>query len=68
MKNVNVEIINGVSSKTGNPYKCLEWSLMTDTGVYTTRSYPTSLEMGIIEKTLAKTKEIYSDENKSDLF
>lgn len=67
MKNVNVEIINGVS-KNGQPYKCLEWSLITSTGVYTARSYPTSLEMGIIEKTLAKTKEIYGEENNDNLF
>lgn len=67
MKNVKIEVISGVS-KNGNPYKCVEWSLLTSTGVYTARSYPTTLELGIIEKELAKTKEIYSNEDSDNLF
>lgn len=67
MKDINVEVKQGIS-KNNEPYKYLEWSLLTPTGTYTCRSYPTSLEIGIIEKTLAKSKEIYSNENTDNLF
>lgn len=63
---LNAKIVNGIS-KTGQPYKAVEFSINTPTGVYTTRSFPTSLEIGIIEKTLTKLNGIYSD-NEENLF
>lgn len=63
---VNAKIVNGVS-KTGANYKCVEFSIYTPNGVYTTRAFPTPLEIGLIEKTLSKMGSIYSD-NESNIF
>lgn len=63
---VNAKIVNGVS-KTGANYKCVEFSITTPNGVYTTRAFPTPLEIGLLEKTLSKMGSIYSD-NDNNLF
>lgn len=63
---VNAKIVNGVS-KDGRPYKAVEFTIDTPNGVYSTRSFPTSLEVGIIEKTLSKMNSIYS-ENDNNIF
>ena len=57
---VKAEIYNGVA-KDGRPYKAIDFSIVTSTGIYTHRAFPTSLEVGIIEKTLSKVNSIYSD-------
>ena len=65
-KDYKVEIINEISNKTGNPYKCIEVTIYTAVGPYSFRNFPSPLEMSIIERTLAKSKEIYG-EDKGDL-
>lgn len=67
-KDYKVEIVNEISNKTGNPYKCIECTIYTPVGAYSFRDFPSPLEMSIIEKTLAKSKEIYNDENSDNLF
>lgn len=64
-KDYKVEIINEISNKTGNPYKCIEVTIYTAVGAYTFRNFPSPLEMSIIERTLAKSKAIYGEEDKS---
>lgn len=61
---VKAEIVNG-TTKDGRPYKAVEFSITTPNGVYTTRSFPTSLEIGIIEKTLSKMNSVYSDNDEN---
>lgn len=61
---VKAEIVNG-TSKDGRPYKAVDFSIITPTGVYTTRAFPTSLEIGIIEKTLNKMNSIYTDHDEN---
>lgn len=61
-KDYKVEIINEISNKTGNPYKCIEVTIYTSVGAYTFRNFPSPLEMSIIERTLAKSKEIYGED------
>lgn len=61
---VNAEIVNG-TTKDGRPYKAVEFSITTPSGVYTTRAFPTSLEIGIIEKTLTKLNSIYTEDNEN---
>ncbi len=61
---VNAEIVNG-TTKDGRPYKAVDFSITTPSGVYTSRAFPTSLEIGIIEKTLNKMNSIYTDDNEN---
>lgn len=61
---VKADIVNG-TTKDGRPYKAVEFSIITSNGVYTTRSFPTSLEIGIIEKTLSKMNSLYSDNDEN---
>lgn len=63
---INAEIVNG-TTKDGRPYKAVEFSIITPNGIYTTRAFPTSLEIGIIEKTLTKLNSIYT-ENDENIF
>lgn len=61
-----IEVIKGISQKTGEPYKCLECTVYTSVGPYTFRDFPSPLEMSVIERTLSKSKEIYGPEENSD--
>lgn len=63
---LSAEIVNGVS-KDGRPYKAVDFHITTASGVYTSRAFPTSLEVGIIEKALNNFNSVYSN-NDNDIF
>lgn len=63
MKNVLAEIKQGISQKTGNPYKCVVFKVQTSQGVYETKPiYPTSLELSLVEKAISPIGGFYDDE------
>ena len=63
MKNVMAEIKQGISQKTGNPYKQLIFKVQTSQGVYETKPiYPTPLEFSLVEKAISPINGFYEDE------
>lgn len=47
-ENVSIQIVEGISKKTKNPYKCLEIQV----GDYSARVFPTKIELLYIESIL----------------
>lgn len=61
MNNVNCNIVKG-TNKNGQPYKALQFSIMTSQGEYKTGLiFPTNLEIALIEQAISPVKGIYGD-------
>lgn len=59
--NVSAKIISG-TNKNGQPYKAVQFSIMTSQGEYKSQlCFPTSLEMSLVEKALSPMGGIYGD-------
>lgn len=60
MQNVKCEIIKG-TNKNGQPYKALQFSIMTSQGEYKTGLiFPSNLEIALIEKAISPIQDIYA--------
>lgn len=59
--NISANIING-TTKNGQPYKAVQFSIMTSQGEYKSPlCFPTSLEMSLVEKALSPMQAVYGD-------
>lgn len=59
---LRAEVVSGVT-KSGKPYKAVQFFIMTSQGEYASPlCFPSSLEVNLIEKSINKFNSIYSDE------
>lgn len=60
MQNVTAKIIKGTSKK-GNSYECVEFTIDCGGIYFTSRAFPSPLELQLIKKSLSELNGIYSD-------
>lgn len=62
--NVRAEVIEGISNKTGKPFKGVQFFVMTSQGEYASDlCFPSSLEMSLVEQALSPLNSYYKQEN-----
>lgn len=67
-KNVNAQIVTG-TSKSGNHYTAVQFSIMTSQGEYRTPLiFPTNLEINLIKEALSPVQGIYGDTSPNEGF
>lgn len=65
MQNVKCEIVKGTSKK-GNVYECVEFSIDCGGVSYRSRAFPSPLELQLIKKSISPINGIYSDTSLKD--